>query len=65
MANEDEQGAAVKAGEVIRLQCRVLGARPAPAILWKIDDKQLFNLEQNVSVRKFKIIPITYLYCIV
>lgn len=41
----------VRAGEKLNLQCRVLGARPPPPILWRLGDAHLLNLEQNVTVR--------------
>ncbi|CAH0720782.1 unnamed protein product, partial [Brenthis ino] len=40
----------VKAGEPLALQCRVLGARPLPAVVWRLDDNQLVNLEQNITI---------------
>ncbi|CAB3236390.1 unnamed protein product [Arctia plantaginis] len=40
----------VRAGEALWLQCRVLGARPLPPIAWKLNDNQLLNLEQKISM---------------
>ncbi|XP_041977073.1 nephrin-like isoform X2 [Aricia agestis] len=37
----------VRMGEVLTLQCRVLGARPLPAVTWHMDDSQLTDLEQS------------------
>ncbi|XP_052750628.1 neural cell adhesion molecule 2-like [Galleria mellonella] len=42
-------GGRVRAGESLALQCRVLGARPAPPILWRLNNTQLVNLEQNIT----------------
>ncbi|XP_059054203.1 titin-like [Achroia grisella] len=42
-------GGRVRAGESLGLQCRVLGARPPPPVIWLLDNKQLANLEQNVT----------------
>lgn len=40
----------VRAGEALALQCRVLGARPLPPIVWRLADNQLLNLEQKITV---------------
>lgn len=40
----------VRAGEALSLQCRVLGARPLPPIVWRLADAQLINLEQKITV---------------
>ncbi|XP_075969526.1 uncharacterized protein LOC142972358 isoform X2 [Anticarsia gemmatalis] len=40
----------VRAGEALSLQCRVLGARPLPPIAWRLDDYQLLNLEQKITM---------------
>lgn len=40
----------VRAGASLPLQCRVLGARPPPALEWRLNDEQLINLEQNTTV---------------
>nr|XP_026495221.1 hemicentin-2-like isoform X1 [Vanessa tameamea] len=50
-----EAGASVGAGRVragapLSLQCRVLGSRPLPAIVWRLNDAQLVNLEQNTTI---------------
>ncbi|CAG4909713.1 unnamed protein product [Colias eurytheme] len=37
-------------GDVLTLQCRVLGARPLPTVIWRLDDSQLLNLEQNITM---------------
>lgn len=44
----------VRAGEALQLQCRVLGARPLPTLIWKLNDSQLDNVEQNVTVSTLK-----------
>ncbi|XP_035436128.2 nephrin isoform X1 [Spodoptera frugiperda] len=40
----------VRAGEALALQCRVLGARPLPPIVWRLADNQLLNLEQKITM---------------
>ncbi|XP_039747345.1 titin-like isoform X1 [Pararge aegeria] len=40
----------VRADEPLALQCRVLGARPLPSVVWRLDDAQLVNLEQNTTI---------------
>ncbi|KAH9643899.1 hypothetical protein HF086_012774 [Spodoptera exigua] len=40
----------VRAGEALSLQCRVLGARPLPPIVWRLADNQLLNLEQKITM---------------
>ncbi|XP_061383561.1 uncharacterized protein LOC116767206 isoform X2 [Danaus plexippus] len=40
----------VRAGASLPLQCRVLGARPPPALEWRLNDEQLINLEQNTTI---------------
>ncbi|XP_023943988.2 uncharacterized protein LOC112050081 [Bicyclus anynana] len=40
----------VRADEPLSLQCRVLGARPLPPVVWRLDDTQLVNLEQNTTI---------------
>ncbi|XP_026742470.1 hemicentin-2-like isoform X1 [Trichoplusia ni] len=40
----------VRAGEALSLQCRVLGARPLPPIVWRLADAQLINLEQKITM---------------
>ncbi|CAH2086531.1 unnamed protein product [Euphydryas editha] len=40
----------VRAGSELALQCRVLGARPLPALEWRLGDSQLVNLEQNITI---------------
>ncbi|XP_072943944.1 uncharacterized protein [Epargyreus clarus] len=39
----------VSAGESLALQCRVLGARPLPPVVWRLNDSQLANVDQNVT----------------
>ncbi|CAH2074049.1 unnamed protein product, partial [Iphiclides podalirius] len=50
----DETGALasgrVRAGKPLALQCRVFGARPPPAIVWRLNSSQLHNLEQNITM---------------
>ncbi|XP_034840272.1 neural cell adhesion molecule 1-like [Maniola hyperantus] len=40
----------VRADEPLALQCRVLGARPLPSVVWRLNDAQLVNLEQNTTI---------------
>ncbi|XP_045445760.1 uncharacterized protein LOC123653823, partial [Melitaea cinxia] len=40
----------VHAGSDLVLQCRVLGARPLPALEWRLGDSGLANLEQNITI---------------
>ncbi|PZC84388.1 hypothetical protein B5X24_HaOG204962 [Helicoverpa armigera] len=40
----------VRAGEALSLQCRVLGARPLPPIIWRLSNNQLLNLEQKITM---------------
>ncbi|CAK1552083.1 unnamed protein product [Leptosia nina] len=40
----------VHSGDVLSMQCRVLGARPLPTVIWRMDDSQLINLEQNITL---------------
>ncbi|KAG7307224.1 hypothetical protein JYU34_007381 [Plutella xylostella] len=48
----DSGTARLRAGEPHALQCRVLGSRPLPGIIWRINDAQLYNLEQKITVER-------------
>ncbi|XP_013182256.1 PREDICTED: neural cell adhesion molecule 2-like [Papilio xuthus] len=39
----------VRAGRPLRAQCRVLGARPPPPVLWCLNATQIHNLDQNIT----------------
>ncbi|KPI91440.1 Hemicentin-2 [Papilio xuthus] len=39
----------VRAGRPLRAQCRVLGARPPPPVLWCLNASQIHNLDQNIT----------------
>ncbi|KAI8435057.1 hypothetical protein MSG28_003472 [Choristoneura fumiferana] len=45
-----EDGGRASSENTLVLQCRVLGARPAPEILWRLGDSELDELEQNVTI---------------
>ncbi|XP_028161976.1 roundabout homolog 3-like isoform X2 [Ostrinia furnacalis] len=47
-SNRNSAGRA-RAGEPLGVQCRVLGARPAPDVEWRLNDARLVNLEQNIT----------------
>ncbi|CAH0406526.1 unnamed protein product [Chilo suppressalis] len=48
-SNDLSTTAQVRAGAPLDLQCRVLGARPPPPIEWRIDDRQLSTIIQNIT----------------
>ncbi|GBP10901.1 Nephrin [Eumeta japonica] len=41
---------AVRAGDAAALQCRVLGARPPPDVVWHLNGKQMPHIEQNIKI---------------
>ncbi|KPJ15055.1 Neural cell adhesion molecule 2 [Papilio machaon] len=39
----------VRAGRPLRAQCRVLGARPSPPVIWCLNSSQIHNIDQNIT----------------